>query len=71
MNAENKDLQHLAKRACVSYLRSIHLNKDKSVFKVAEIDAQKLATSYGLMNAPKVEVVSKKDKGDRIAMLKE
>jgi len=39
MNAENKDLQHLAKRACVSYLRSIHLMKDKKVFDVTNIDA--------------------------------
>jgi ATP-dependent RNA helicase DDX10/DBP4 len=71
MTAENKDLQHLAKRACVSYLRSVHLMKDRSVFKVSEIDAQKLATSYGLLNAPKVEVVSKKDKSERVAMLRE
>ena len=71
MNAENKDLQHLAKRAVVSYLRSVHLMKDKSVFKIDEIDKQKLATSYGLLNAPTIEVVSKKDKGDRVAMLRE
>ena len=34
MNAENQELQHLAKRACASYLRSIFLMKDKSVFDV-------------------------------------
>lgn len=71
MNAENKDLQHLAKRAVVSYLRSVHLMRDKSVFKIEEIDKQKLATSYGLLNAPTVEVVSRKDKTDRVAMLRE
>ena len=71
MNAENKDLQHLAKRAVVSYLRSVHLMRDKSVFKIDEIDKQKLAASYGLLNAPTVEVVSKKDKSDRVAMLRE
>jgi ATP-dependent RNA helicase DDX10/DBP4 len=71
MNAENKDLQHLAKRACVSYLRSVYLMKDKSVFKVSEIDPLKLAQSYGLINAPLVEIVSKREKGDRIAMLRE
>ena len=61
----------MAKRAVVSYLRSIHLMKDKSVFRIDEIDKQKLATSYGLLNAPTIEVVSKKDKGDRVAMLRE
>jgi ATP-dependent RNA helicase DDX10/DBP4 len=71
MNAENKDLQHLAKRAVVSYLRSVHLMRDKTVFKIDEIDKQKLATSYGLLNAPTVEIVSRKDKGDRVAMLRE
>lgn len=71
MNAENKDLQHLAKRACVSYLRSIYLMKDKSVFKVTDVDPLKLAQSYGLVNAPVIEIVNKKDKGDRIAMLRE
>ena len=73
MNAENKDLQHLAKRACVSYLRSIHLKKDKSIFNVSSIDTQKLAWSYGLLNAPKVEIVKgseKMSKTDRIAMLR-
>ena len=45
--------------------------KDKSVFKIDEIDKQKLATSYGLLNAPTLEIVSKKDKGDRVAMLRE
>ena len=71
MNAENKDLQHLAKRAVVSYLRSVYLMKDKTVFKVNEIDKEKLAKSYGLLNAPTIEVVSKKDKNDRVAMLRE
>lgn len=71
MNAENKDLQHLAKRAVVSYLRSVYLMKDKSVFKVDAIDKEKLARSYGLLNAPTVEVVSRKDKVDRVQMLRE
>lgn len=45
--------------------------KDKSIFKVNEIDKEKLAKSYGLLNAPTIEVVSKKDKNDRVAMLRE
>jgi ATP-dependent RNA helicase DDX10/DBP4 len=71
MNAENKDLQHLAKRAVVSYLRSVYLMKDKSVFKINEIDKEKLARSYGLLNAPTIEIVQKKDKADRVTMLRE
>lgn len=45
--------------------------KDKSVFKVNEIDKEKLARSFGLLNAPTVEIVSKKDKESRVAMLRE
>lgn len=52
LNAENKDLNHLAKRACVSYLRSVHLMKDKSIFDLKKISAADLASSYGLLNAP-------------------
>lgn len=71
MCAENHDLQHLAKRAVVSYLRSVHLNKDKSVFKVDQINTELLSRAYGLVNAPQVEFVSKKEaKNDRVAMLK-
>ena len=33
--------------------------RDKSVFDLASIDAQKLATSYGLLNAPQLTIVTK------------
>jgi len=59
MNAENKELQHLAKRACASYLRGVYLMKDKDVFDVSKIDTQQLASAHGLLNAPQVAIVSK------------
>ena len=34
--------------------------KDKTVFQLAAIDAQKLAHSYGLINAPQLTIVTKK-----------
>ena len=40
LNAENRDQMHLAKKACVSYLKGIHVMKDKTVFHLAAIDAQ-------------------------------
>ena len=39
LNAENRDQMHLAKKACVSYLKGIHVMKDKTVFQLAAIDA--------------------------------
>jgi ATP-dependent RNA helicase DDX10/DBP4 len=50
--AENNDLMHLAKRSCVSYLKCVHLMKDKEVFRLNEIDKDKFAESLGLANAP-------------------
>lgn len=38
--------------------------KDKSVFKLAEIDAEKLAKSFGLLNAPQLTIVTKGGKND-------
>ena len=32
LNAENNDLMHLAKRACISYLKCVYMMKDKEVF---------------------------------------
>lgn len=48
-------MMHLAQRACVSYLKCVHLMKDKSVFKLKDIDADKLAESLGLANTPKLD----------------
>jgi len=45
---------HLAKRACISYLKCVYVMKDKEVFKFKEIDAQKLAESLGLANSPQI-----------------
>ena len=56
---------HLAKKACTSYLKGVHVMKDKSVFKLAEIDAEKLAKSFGLLNAPQLTIVSKGNKNQR------
>ena len=38
INAENPELQHLAKKACTSYLKSVYMMKDKTVFDVNKID---------------------------------
>lgn len=50
---------HLAKKACASYLKGVHIMKDKEVFKLAAIDHEKLAKSYGLLNAPELTMVAR------------
>lgn len=32
LNAENRDCMHLAKKACASYLKGVHVMRDKDVF---------------------------------------
>jgi len=63
LNAENRDLQHLAKKACTSYLKGVHIMKDKEVFNLEGFDSQKLAFSYGLINAPQLTIVTKTSSG--------
>jgi len=46
---------HLAKRACVSYLKSVYLMKDKEVFKFPSIDREKMAEAFGLAKAPELD----------------
>lgn len=43
----------------MSYLRSIHLHKDKSIFKLDELPIERYAESLGLPGAPKVKFLSK------------
>lgn len=50
--AENRDLKHLAEKACISYIKSIYLMKDKDVFKFNDLDCEKLAMSLGLATSP-------------------
>ncbi len=54
LNAENPPIKHLAEKACISYIKSVYLMKDKEVFKFAELDTDKLASSLGLANAPQI-----------------
>ncbi|KAJ3995683.1 P-loop containing nucleoside triphosphate hydrolase protein [Lentinula boryana] len=46
-------------QAFVSYLRSVYLHKDKSIFKIAELPANEFAESLGLPGAPKIKFLSK------------
>ncbi len=43
----------------MSYLRSVYLHKDKSVFKVDDLPVERFAESLGLPGAPKIKFLSK------------
>ena len=46
-------------QAFVSYLRSIYLQKDKTVFKLDQLPLEQFAESLGLPGAPRVKFLSK------------
>lgn len=54
---QSTELKYLAQKAFVSYVRSIHLQKDKETFDVLALPLEKYAEALGLPGAPKVKFV--------------
>ena len=52
---QNPDLKYLGQKAFISYTRSVHLQKDKDVFKFDKLDLDGFAASLGLPGAPKIK----------------
>ncbi|RGP60221.1 ATP-dependent rna helicase dbp4 [Fusarium longipes] len=52
---QNPDLKYLGQKAFISYTRSVHLQKDKEVFKFDKLDLDGFAASLGLPGTPQVK----------------
>ncbi|KAF4956824.1 hypothetical protein FSARC_11466 [Fusarium sarcochroum] len=63
---QNPDLKYLGQKAFISYTRSVHLQKDKDVFKFDKLDLDGFAASLGLPGTPQVKF----RKGDDIKRIK-
>lgn len=63
---QNPDLKYLGQKAFISYTRSIHLQKDKGVFKLKELDLDAFAASMGLPGTPQIRF----KKGEDIKRIK-
>lgn len=63
MLARDLELKQMAQRAFVTYVKSVFLMKDKSVFDVQQIDMNALARSLGLAIPPRVRFLQKRLKG--------
>lgn len=63
---QNPDLKYLGQKAFISYTRSIHLQKDKEVFKFKKLDLDGFAMSLGLPGTPQIKF----QKGDDIKRIK-
>lgn len=49
-------LKNLGQRAFISYYRSVYVQKDKEVFRIEELPAERFASSLGLPGAPKIKL---------------
>ena len=49
-------MKNLGQRAFIAYFKSVHIQKDKDVFKVEELPAESYAASLGLPGAPKIKI---------------
>ncbi len=63
---KDPELKYLGQKAFVSYVRSIHLQKDKEIFKLKDLPLEEFASSLGLPGAPKIKFL----KGDNAKTLK-
>ncbi|KAG8872316.1 ATP-dependent RNA helicase dbp4 [Tulasnella sp. 331] len=56
---EDPEIKYLAQKTFVTYLKSIHLRKDKSIFKLEELPVEKYAESLGLVGVPKIKFLNR------------
>ncbi|KAK4355252.1 hypothetical protein RND71_024223 [Anisodus tanguticus] len=61
------DLQHLAQRAFVTYLKSIYKQKDKEIFDVTKLPIDEFSASLGLPMTPKIRFLKQKLKGKTVS----
>ncbi|KAI9842505.1 MAG: ATP-dependent RNA helicase dbp4 [Sclerophora amabilis] len=60
------DLKYLGQKAFMSYVRSIHMQKDKEIFKIDQLPLEEFSASLGLPGAPRIKFL----KGDNAKQLK-
>lgn len=63
---KDPELKYLGQKAFVSYVRSVHVQKDKEIFRLNELPLEEFAASLGLPGAPKIKFL----KGDNAKQLK-
>ncbi|KAI8989191.1 DEAD-domain-containing protein [Trametes punicea] len=56
---QDPEIKYLGQRAFVSYLRSVYLHKDKSIFRLDELPVERFSEALGLPGMPKIKFLSK------------
>ncbi|WWC98711.1 ATP-dependent RNA helicase DBP4 [Kwoniella sp. B9012] len=54
------EIKYLGQRAFISYMKSVHIQKDKFVFKLSELPVEAFAESMGLPGAPQIKFAEQK-----------
>lgn len=54
---QSPEMKYLAQKSFISYMRSVHLQRNKEIFDVHALPAEKFAESLGLPGAPKIKFV--------------
>ncbi|KAH0990820.1 hypothetical protein GBA52_002303 [Prunus armeniaca] len=62
-------LQGLAKRAFITYLKSVHNQKDKEIFDVMKLPIDEFSASIGLPMTPKIRFLNTKIKSKKVSKL--
>jgi ATP-dependent RNA helicase DDX10/DBP4 len=60
--AEDNNLKYLAQKAFISYVRSVYLMSDKTVFDVSKLPTKELAAAMGLPGAPRIKFLKRRHK---------
>ncbi|KAI5307325.1 hypothetical protein KEM56_007591 [Ascosphaera pollenicola] len=58
---KDASLKYLGQKAFVSYVKSIHIQKDKEIFKIKELPLEEFASAMGLPGAPRIKFVKGED----------
>ncbi|GAB4830045.1 hypothetical protein Ancab_019687 [Ancistrocladus abbreviatus] len=64
---EFPDLQHLAQRAFITYIRAVHKEKDKEVFDVTRLPIDEFSASLGLPMTPHIPFLKRKNEGKNVS----
>ncbi|MCJ1378577.1 ATP-dependent RNA helicase dbp4 [Xylographa soralifera] len=52
---KDPELKYLGQKAFVSYVRSVHIQRDKEIFKINELPLEEFSASLGLPGAPRIK----------------
>lgn len=58
---QDPTLRYLAQKAFISYVKSVHVQKNKEIFKLDALPLEEFATAMGLIGAPKIKFIAGDD----------